>query len=130
GGGSIVKIDKATGELRVGPESAGADPGPASYGRGGKNPTLTDIFLLIGVLNPEYPLGGNLKLDRDAAVKSVESLDTNLTFDQRVQYAYELGLDEIAQGIIDISVKHGIDPRDFSLNAYGSAGPMLLPVVM
>jgi len=130
GGGSIVKIDPGTGELKVGPESAGGQPGPACYGKGGENPTLTDSCLLIGILNSDAPLGGRIQLDKEKAVKAFESLPTNLDFDQRVNYAYEMGLNEISEGIIDISVKHGIDPRDYSLIAYGSAGPMLLPAVL
>ncbi|ETI69002.1 hydantoinase/oxoprolinase family protein [Neobacillus vireti] len=130
GGGSIVKIDPGTGELRVGPESAGGKPGPACYGKGGKNPTVTDTCLLIGILNSDAPLGGRIRLDKQLAVEAFQSLPTNLDLNQRVRYAYEMGLNEISEGIVDISVKHGIDPRDYSLIAYGSAGPMLLPAVL
>lgn len=130
GGGSTVKIDPGTGELQVGPESAGANPGPACYGNGGQVPTLTDACLMIGILNPNAPLGGRIHLKKELAETAFQSLKTNLDFDQRIQFAYKMGLSEIGEGIVDISVKHGIDPRDFSLIAYGSAGPMLLPAVM
>lgn len=126
GGGSIAWMD-AGGALRVGPQSAGAEPGPAAYGRGGLEPTVTDANLVLGRLNPQYFLGGNMPLDTDAARKAIE---------QRV--ARPLGLETLqaAEGIIrvinasmvkgirHVSVQRGHDPREFTLVAFGGAGPL------
>lgn len=125
GGGSIARVDRA-GRLRVGPESAGADPGPAAYGRGGTEPTLTDAAVVTGVLG-HSPLAGRLTLDRDLAEQAVARI------------AEPLGLDvmQAAEGIIAVatahsvgalrrvSVERGLDPRGFSLLAFGGAGPLL-----
>lgn len=132
GGGSIVSIGP-TGEMRVGPESAGADPGPACYGKNGgrgSNPTLTDACLLIGIIDSEKFLGGKVKLNPDLSKKAFQQLDINISFESRVRYAYNLALNNITEGLIDIIVRHGVDPRDYSLMAYGAAGAMLLPAVM
>jgi N-methylhydantoinase A len=129
GGGSIVSITEA-GELAVGPESAGADPGPACYGKGGERPTLTDACLLIGILDPDRFLGGEMRLDPELARAAFERLDTPLDLEQRVTYAYNMGLNNIAEGLTDIAIRHGVDPRDYTLLAYGAAGPMLLPAVL
>jgi N-methylhydantoinase A len=129
GGGSIVSITP-TGEIQVGPASAGADPGPAAYGKGGEQPTVTDACLLIGILDPERFVGGQMRLDPDLSRRAFERLETNLPFEQRVAYAYNMSLNNVAEGLIDIAVKHGVDPRDYSLVAYGAAGPMLLPALM
>ncbi|GEN35338.1 hydantoinase/oxoprolinase family protein [Aneurinibacillus danicus] len=130
GGGSIIKIDSSTGELKVGPESAGGLPGPACYGRGGINPTMTDACMMIGILSSDSPLGGRISLNRDLAQKAFESLETNLDLEKRIKYAYNMGLSEISEGIVNTCIKHAIDPRDYSLIAYGAAGPMLLPAVL
>ena len=125
GGGSIAWVDPG-GILRVGPESAGADPGPACYGRGGTRPTVTDANLLLGRLNPEYFLGGEIGLDVAAARKAIEE-----------HCAGPLAMDPVAaaNGIVEIanaamvnalrlvSVQRGYDPRDFALVAFGGAGP-------
>jgi len=125
GGGSIAKIPSLTRALRVGPESAGAAPGPAAYGRGGILPTVTDANVVLGYL-PENLLGGRFKLDREAARRAVATI------------AEGLGVDiyEAARGIIDIvnenmfgalrmiSVQQGYDPRDFALMGFGGAGPL------
>lgn len=125
GGGSIAKIPELTKALRVGPESAGAAPGPASYGKGGKLPTVTDANVVLGYL-PENLLGGTFKLDRDAAKTAV----------QTIADALNIELHEAARGIIDIvnenmfgalrmiSVQQGYDPRDFALMGFGGAGPL------
>lgn len=126
GGGSIASIG-GSGELRVGPESAGAEPGPACYGNGGRQPTITDAALLIGVLAPDRFLGGKIPLRADLALAAFESLDTSLTLSQRIGHAWMIGLHNIAGGLLDITIRRGIDPRDFSLVAFGAAGPMLLP---
>lgn len=126
GGGSIAWVDSG-GILRVGPQSAGADPGPVCYGRGGEEPTITDANLVLGRLDPEYFLGGKMKLDVEGARKAIES-----------KCAKPLGLDllEVALGIVEIantamvnalrriSVQRGYDPREFMLVAFGGAGPV------
>ncbi|HWA60647.1 MAG TPA: hydantoinase/oxoprolinase family protein [Caulobacteraceae bacterium] len=125
GGGSIAKVPELTGALRVGPESAGAAPGPAAYGKGGTAPTVTDANVVLGYL-PENLLGGTFNLDREAARRSV----------QTIADALGVGLYEAARGIIDIvnenmfgalrmiSVQQGYDPRDFALMGFGGAGPL------
>jgi N-methylhydantoinase A len=125
GGGSIAHVPALTRALRVGPESAGAAPGPAAYGRGGTRPTVTDANVVLGYL-PENLLGGTFRLDRAAATTAVQTI------------ADALGIDlfEAARGIIDIvnenmfgalrmiSVQGGYDPRDFALIGFGGAGPL------
>jgi N-methylhydantoinase A len=125
GGGSIAHVPEVTGALRVGPQSAGADPGPASYGRGGTDPTVTDANVVVGHLPPQL-LGGEMQLDVEAAEAAV----------QKIGDALGLGLHRAAEGILDIvnenmagalrlvSVQRGYDPRDFALVAFGGAGPM------
>ena len=113
GGGSLVWRD-AGGALRVGPESAGADPGPAAYGRGGTQPTVTDANLLLGRL-PER-LAGGLELDRDAAARALEKLDP--------AEVVEVVNAEMLRALRVISVERGHDPREFALVAFGGAGPL------
>ncbi len=125
GGGSIAWIDDG-GSIRVGPGSAGAVPGPACYGRGGAEPTVTDAKLAAGVLDPEYFLGGRVPLRTDAAEQALRSLGEPLG----------LAAGELANGIIRlvnasmisalklVSVRRGYDPRDFVLVAAGGGGPM------
>jgi N-methylhydantoinase A len=127
GGGSIAWIDKG-GILRVGPQSAGADPGPVCYGLGGKNPTFTDASLVLGRIDPDYFLGGEMKLDARASEETI-----------RKDIAEPLGMDaiEAASGIVKIaeanmlnsmrvsSVARGYDPRDLATVAYGGAGPLV-----
>lgn len=125
GGGSIAWIDRA-GALRVGPMSAGADPGPACYGWGGDQPTVTDANVLAGRINPAYFLGGEIPLEirrAEAAMKPIAE-------------AFQLSIEEAAMGVIRIadanminalklvSVRRGHDPRDFVLIAFGGGGPM------
>jgi N-methylhydantoinase A len=129
GGGSIISIN-SSGEMRVGPESAGGIPGPACYDKGGSAPTMTDTCLLMGILDPKRFLGGSMQLDPELASAAFERLDTPLSFEQRVVYAYQIGLNNIAEGLIDVAIKQGIDPREYSLIAYGAAGPLLLPAVL
>ncbi len=125
GGGSIAHVPELTGALRVGPQSAGADPGPACYGNGGEDPTVTDANLVLGRL-PRSLLGGEFELDVDAARRAVE----------RVAKPLNLGVEEAAQAILDvaienmlgalrlISVQRGRDPARLALLAFGGAGPM------
>jgi N-methylhydantoinase A len=112
GGGSLVRRD-AGGALRVGPESAGADPGPACYGRGG-GPTVTDANLLLGRLPEELP--GGLVLDRDAAASALEGIDPAAVV--------EVVNAEMLRALRVVSVERGHDPREFALVAYGGAGPL------
>ncbi|WP_031468460.1 hydantoinase/oxoprolinase family protein [Sciscionella sediminilitoris] len=129
GGGSLVTINHA-GELNVGPGSAGADPGPACYGLGGSQPTTTDTCLLMGIIDPDGFAGGRMKLDPELSRQAFENLESKLSFEQRVSYAFNIGINNIAEGVVNIAIQHGVDPRDYSLVAYGAAGPMLLPAVL
>jgi N-methylhydantoinase A len=129
GGGSIISVGSA-GELRTGPDSAGADPGPACYGKGGTQPCVTDAALLIGILSPDRFLGGRMPLREDLSEAAFEGLDTSLSLPERVRYAWMIGLHNIAEGILDITIRRGIDPRDFALVAFGAAGPMMLPALL
>lgn len=125
GGGSIAHVPELTKALRVGPESAGAVPGPASYGKGGTVPAVTDANVVVGHLPPRL-LGGEMSLDAEAATAAVK----------QVGDAFGLGVHQAAQGILDIvnenmagalrlvSVQRGHDPRDFALVAFGGAGPL------
>ena len=128
GGGSIVAISP-TGDITVGPQSAGANPGPACYGRGGEVPTMTDVCVLAGLIDPDGFAGGKMKLSIDDARRAIEKLDSPLAFEQRVRYAFDIGLNNIAEGIFNIATKNGIDPRDYTLMAFGAAGPLLLPAL-
>jgi N-methylhydantoinase A len=126
GGGSIARVD-ALGLLKTGPESAGAAPGPACYGRGGEEPTVTDADLVLGYLDPEFFLGGKMELDREAALRSIEE-----------KIAEPLGLDtlEAAWGIHQVvnenmanaarihAIERGKDPGAYPLFAFGGAGPV------
>jgi N-methylhydantoinase A len=125
GGGSIGWVD-AAGQFRVGPQSAGATPGPACYGRGGEEPTVTDANLVLGVLGTEQKLGGEVALDPDLAHRACERLGRKLGMD-----AWEVawGIRRIVNAAMAgatraVSVGRGYDPRDFSLIAFGGAGPM------
>jgi N-methylhydantoinase A len=129
GGGSIAWLDEG-GMLHVGPESAGAQPGPACYGRGGTAPTLTDACLLMGILDPGGFAGGEMRLDPALARRAFEALDTPLSLEQRVSFAYRIAVANIAEEVTNVAVRHGVDPRDFTLVAYGAAGPMLLPAAL
>ena len=126
GGGSIAHVPQLTRALRVGPQSAGAEPGPAAYGKGGTEPTVTDANVVLGYL-PTSLAGGEITLDREAARAAVQTV------------ADAMGLasaEAAAAGIVDIvnenmlgglrlvSVQQGFDPRDFALVAFGGAGPL------
>lgn len=126
GGGSIAWIDSG-GALRVGPQSAGADPGPVCYGRGGTEPTATDANAILGRINPAYLLGGEMEVYLDKAYQAVEE-----------KIARPLGMDvqraaegivavmnaNMIRGIRRVSVEQGYDPREFALVAFGGAGPL------
>ncbi|MEE9421750.1 MAG: hydantoinase/oxoprolinase family protein [Gammaproteobacteria bacterium] len=123
GGGSIARVD-AGGMLQVGPESAGADPGPACYGRGGVMATVTDANLLLGRLQADAFLGGNMSLDISAAQQSFETLAAvmKLTVEQAALGVVQLANEHMTQALRVISVQRGIDPAGFTLTAFGGAG--------
>jgi len=125
GGGSIAWVDEA-GSLRVGPSSAGADPGPACYGRGGQKPTLTDAYLITGIINANYFLGGELRLDIHLAKKAMSDISERLglSVEETAFGVVRLGNDNASQVIRRISIERGYDPRDFALIAFGGSGPM------
>jgi N-methylhydantoinase A len=124
GGGSIAHVED--GHLTVGPESAGANPGPACYGRGGRLPTVTDADVVLGIIDPDYFLGGRMKLDRKLAEEAI-----------RIYVAEPLGMSVVEaaaaiRSVVDhqmadlirrVTIRQGYDPRDFILLAYGGAGP-------
>ena len=126
GGGSIASVPELTKALRVGPQSAGAVPGPAAYNKGGTEPTVTDAHVVLGYLPLGARLGGDMQLSRDRSVAAVQKIAT----------AIGLTLEDAAEGIIRIvnekmfgalrlvSVEQGYDPRDFALMAFGGAGPL------
>jgi len=124
GGGSIAWLDAAN-ILRVGPHSAGAFPGPACYGRGGQNPTVTDADLFLGYLNPDYFLGGSLKLDKKMAEEALSKLSKRMQKDvvETAQAIFKIMNTQMADLIRKCTVERGFDPRNFSLIAYGGAGP-------
>ncbi|MEM1160926.1 MAG: hydantoinase/oxoprolinase family protein [Pseudomonadota bacterium] len=126
GGGSIAYVPELTKALRVGPQSAGAEPGPAAYGKGGDEPTVTDANVVLGYLPSDAKLGGDMQLDRAASERVIK----------KIADALGLGAKEAAEGIINIvnenmfgalrlvSVEQGFDPRDFALIGFGGAGPL------
>lgn len=126
GGGSVAWVDRG-GVLKVGPKSAGADPGPVCYGKGGTEPTVTDANLVLSRLNSEYFLGGEMKIDKQAAYKAIE---------KKIAKPLEMGVLDVAEGIIKVvnasmvkgirfvSVEKGYDPREFSLVCFGGNGPV------
>lgn len=123
GGGSIVSLD-AGGALRIGPESAGSDPGPACYGRGGAKPTVTDANLILGILNPEGLLGGRLRLDFERAAQAFSDIASsfNVSVEGAAAGVYRIVTANVAEAIREVTVKRGTDPRDFTLVAFGGAG--------
>jgi N-methylhydantoinase A len=126
GGGSIAWVDRAGG-LRVGPKSAGADPGPVCYARGGMEPTVTDCNLLLGYLDKASLLDGDLPIDHDAAVAAVRKrLAQPLAVDTRTAAAAVIDVvnHAMAEVLKIVSIQRGHDPRDFALAAFGGAGPL------
>ncbi|MFW9956429.1 MAG: hydantoinase/oxoprolinase family protein [Candidatus Odinarchaeota archaeon] len=124
GGGSIAWIDEA-GILHVGPQSAGAVPGPAAYQKGGKSATVTDANLLLGRLNAEYFLGGNVKLNIRAARNAVGSIAKNLgmSIKEAALGIIRISTANMVQAIHEVTVERGSDPRQFVLVPFGGAGP-------
>ena len=122
GGGSIAHVD-AGGVLHVGPASAGADPGPACYGRGGTAPTVTDANLVLGYLDPERFLGGRQRLDAEAAAGAVDAIAARLGIDTTAaaEGIHRIVNTRMAEGIRLVSVRRGVDPRRFALLSFGGA---------
>ena len=125
GGGSIVWLDDNN-MLHVGPQSTGADPGPACYGAGGSEPTITDVNLVLGYLSPEAFLGGEMRLDVAAAEAAIDRVAARIGLDRSATAAgaFRIVNAHMADLIRRTSIDRGRDPRDFALFAYGGAGPL------
>jgi N-methylhydantoinase A len=126
GGGSIAHVPELTKALRVGPQSAGAEPGPAAYGKGGEEPTVTDANVVLGHLPPQL-LGGEMVLDVEAARAAVQKVADAMGLDSVEQAAegiLAIVNENMAGALRLVSVQRGHDPRDFALVAYGGAGPL------
>ena len=126
GGGSIGWLD-AGGLLRMGPQSAGAAPGPACYGQGGTLPTTTDANLVLGLLSPDYFAGGRMRLDVTAARRAIEehiAKPLGMTVEQAAAGMYRVACTNMAEGVREVTIKRGRDPREFPLIVAGGAGPL------
>jgi N-methylhydantoinase A len=125
GGGSIAWRDSG-GALRVGPRSAGADPGPAAYGRGGEEPTVTDANLVLGFLDEDSPLAGGVQLEPEAAEAALAGLaeELDLSLEEAAAGVVRVANTGMAQAVRVVTVERGIDPRDLALVAFGGAGPL------
>ncbi|MBQ1079750.1 MULTISPECIES: hydantoinase/oxoprolinase family protein [unclassified Nocardiopsis] len=129
GGGSVVRVDDF-GLLKTGPDSAGADPGPIAYGRGGLRPTITDCYLVTGVIDPEEFLGGRMALDRDSAeaalaelARALDGVEGNRTARAIADGALRIATAGMAVELHKTLARRGLDPADFTLVPYGGAGP-------
>ncbi|SAK85893.1 5-oxoprolinase (ATP-hydrolyzing) [Caballeronia fortuita] len=127
GGGSIAWIDKG-GMLRMGPQSAGADPGPAAYGRGGLDATVTDANVVLGRISPDNFLGGKMKLDADAARRAVKTIadQLGLEVDAAAYAMIQIANNNMLGALRTVLLQRGLDPRDFTLVGSGGAGPVHL----
>lgn len=125
GGGSIAYLSPGN-FLNVGPRSAGAIPGPACYGRGGKEPTVTDANVVLGRLRPDKALGGEINLDLAASLKAISQLGRELELkpERTAEGILRLAVARMTATVKEISIMRGLDPRDFTLFAYGGAGPL------
>ena len=125
GGGSIAQVDKG-GMLAVGPESAGAQPGPGCYGTGGEAATVTDANLILGRINPDFFLGGELKLYPERAAAVIDPLARSLGLQRQAvaKAIVDLADENMTNAIRLLTIERGIDPRDFALVAFGGAGPL------
>ena len=127
GGGSIAWIDPETGLLKVGPEGAGARPGPVCYGLGGIHPTVTDADLILGYLNENYFLGGRMELHKEKAVRALEegiAGSLGMTVVEAASGIYKIANSHMSDLIRRATVERGYDPREFTLFAFGGAGPV------
>jgi N-methylhydantoinase A len=126
GGGSIAHVPELTKALRVGPQSAGAEPGPAAYGRGGTEPTVTDANIVLGYLPPMQKLGGEMQLDRALAREAVQKIATalDLSVEDAALGIYNIVNENMTGALRLVSVEQGYDPRDYALIAFGGAGPL------
>ena len=126
GGSSIARIDEG-GLLHVGPQSVGADPGPACYGRGGTQPTVTDANVVLGRLNPQFLLGGTLPIDAKRAAAAIEQFiarPLRIGIEEAAAAILAVSSNNIAQAVRVVSTSKGLDPADYTLVAYGGAGPL------
>ena len=126
GGGSIAHVPELTKALRVGPQSAGADPGPAAYNRGGTEPTVADANIVLGYLPEMQKLGGDMVLNRDLAQTAVKKVGDalGLSTKQAAQGIYNIVNENMVGALRLVSVEQGYDPRDYALIAFGGAGPI------
>jgi N-methylhydantoinase A len=131
GGTSIVWIDEL-GRIKVGPRAAGAYPGPVCYNKGGTDPTLTDAYVVSGLLNPNHLLGGDMIIHKDLAEKAISGVASKLDINiyETAEGIINLANDQAAHAIVLVSVQRGYDPRDFTLIAYGGSGPMFAPFII
>ncbi len=126
GGGSVIWVDELSGTMKVGPHSAGADPGPACYNRGGEEPTITDANLILGYLNPHNFLGGKFTLDTSSSVRAMRRVADRLGMDvvEAASGAVQIVEFHMADLMRQMTVQRGLDPRDFIVYAYGGGGPL------
>jgi N-methylhydantoinase A len=127
GGGSIIRVDEF-GRIRVGPQSAGANPGPACYGRGGTDATLTDVFVVLGYLNPAQLAGGGLPIDESLAARALDAALAEPLGLPRTEAAYgalTLSVATMTRAVKAVSTYRGRDPREFTLCAFGGNGPVV-----
>jgi N-methylhydantoinase A len=124
GGGSIAWFDQL-GVLKLGPRSAGAEPGPVCYGRGGTELTTTDAYLICNFVNPDYFVGGQMRLHRGATLRAMAEMAQRLgsTAENAAESILRLATSTMASAILPMMTKRGLDPRDFTLIAFGGAGP-------
>jgi N-methylhydantoinase A len=127
GGGSLAWVDEVSGLLKVGPQSAGANPGPACYGRGGERPTVTDANVVLGFLNPDAFLGGEMSLDVEASERAIDEHvagPLGLSTLEAAQAIFRITNGHMADFLRKKTIENGYDPRSFDLFAYGGAGPV------
>lgn len=126
GGGSIAYVPELTGALRVGPNSAGADPGPAAYKKGGELPTVTDANIVLGYLPAQQKLGGDMEISQEAAERAVQTIadSMGLTLKQAAEGIVKIVNENMFGALRLVSIEKGYDPRDFALMAFGGAGPL------
>jgi N-methylhydantoinase A len=126
GGGSIAHVPELTRALRVGPQSAGADPGPAAYGRGGTEPTVTDANIVLGYFPKSQRLGGDMELNHELAIAAVRKVaePLGLSVKNAARGIYDIVNENMCGALRLVSVEQGYDPRDYALIAFGGAGPL------